>query len=56
MGERLVRVRVGSKAAAKPVANGKLEPFARVPYKFRKPEGKAKLARRAREAAVSSSR
>lgn len=42
MGEKLVRVRVGSKAGAKPVANGKLEPFARVPYKFKKPKGKGK--------------
>ncbi|RWQ64601.1 7-cyano-7-deazaguanine synthase [Mesorhizobium sp.] len=40
MGEKLVRVRVGSKAAPKPVANGKLEPFARVPYKFKNPRGK----------------
>jgi hypothetical protein len=40
MGEKLVRVRVGSKAAAQPAAGAKLEPFARVPYKFNNPRGR----------------
>lgn len=40
MGEKLVRVRIGSKAAPKSVAYGKLEPFARVPYKFKNPRRK----------------
>jgi hypothetical protein len=42
MGEKLVRVRVGSKAAPKPAANGTREPFARVPYGFKNPKGKGK--------------
>lgn len=35
LGDKLVRVRVGLKAASRPVADGKPQPFARVPYKFR---------------------
>jgi hypothetical protein len=42
MGEKLVRVRVGSKAAPKPATHGKMEPFARVPYGFKNPRGKGR--------------
>jgi 7-cyano-7-deazaguanine synthase in queuosine biosynthesis len=35
LGDRLVRVRVGWKASSQPLSNGKLQPFARVPYKFK---------------------
>jgi hypothetical protein len=36
LGEQLVRVRVGAKAAGKPVvADGRLQPFTTVPYKFK---------------------
>jgi 7-cyano-7-deazaguanine synthase in queuosine biosynthesis len=35
LGEELVRVRVGPKAAGKPVVDGRLQPFAKVPYKFK---------------------
>jgi hypothetical protein len=36
LGDKLVRVRVGSKAADKAVIDGQLLPFARVPYRFKK--------------------
>jgi hypothetical protein len=36
LGDKLVRVRVGSKAADKTVIDGRLPPFARVPYRFKK--------------------
>lgn len=48
MGEKLVRVRIGSKAAPKPVVNGKLEPFARVPYGFKNPRGNGETSARSR--------
>jgi 7-cyano-7-deazaguanine synthase in queuosine biosynthesis len=35
LGDKLVRVRVGPKASGKPMVDGKLQPFARVPYKFK---------------------
>lgn len=35
LGEELVRVRVGLKAAGKPVVDGRLQPFTKVPYKFK---------------------
>ncbi|TGN74168.1 hypothetical protein EOW77_0034290 [Bradyrhizobium yuanmingense] len=35
LGEELVRVRVGAKAAGKPVVDGRLQPFTKVPYKFK---------------------
>ncbi len=35
LGDKLVRVRVGSKAAATPLVDGKFQPFAKVPYKFK---------------------
>ncbi len=35
LGDKLVRVRVGSKGAGKPMVDGKPQPFARVPYKFK---------------------
>lgn len=36
LGDKLVRVRVGSKAADKTVIDGQPQPFARVPYRFKK--------------------
>jgi 7-cyano-7-deazaguanine synthase in queuosine biosynthesis len=47
-GDKLVRVRVGAKASSKPVVNGQLQPFARVPYKFKKSLGNGETTARSR--------
>jgi 7-cyano-7-deazaguanine synthase in queuosine biosynthesis len=47
-GDKLVRVRVGSKAAGKPLVDGQLQPFARVPYKFKTPIGNGETTARSR--------
>jgi 7-cyano-7-deazaguanine synthase in queuosine biosynthesis len=48
LGEKLVRVRVGSKAAGKPVVDGQLQPFAKVPYKFKASMGNGETTARSR--------
>jgi hypothetical protein len=48
LGEKLVRVRVGSKAAGKPVVDGQLQPFAKVPYKFQVSMGNGETTARSR--------
>jgi 7-cyano-7-deazaguanine synthase in queuosine biosynthesis len=48
LGEKLVRVRVGSKAAGKPVIDGQLQPFAKVPYKFKASMGNGETTARSR--------
>lgn len=48
LGEKLVRVRVGPKAAGKPVVDGQLQPFARVPYKFKVPTQNGETTARSR--------
>jgi 7-cyano-7-deazaguanine synthase in queuosine biosynthesis len=48
LGEKLVRVRVGSKAAGKPVVDGQLQPFAKVPYKFKASTGNGETTARSR--------
>jgi hypothetical protein len=35
LGDVLIRVRVGAKAASKPIVDGRLQPFTKVPYKFK---------------------
>ena len=48
LGEKLVRVRVGSKAAGKPVVDGQIQPFAKVPYKFKASMGNGETTARSR--------
>lgn len=48
LGEKLVRVRVGSKAAGRPVVDGQLLPFAKVPYKFKASMGNGETTARSR--------
>ena len=48
LGEKLVRVRVGSKAAGKPVVDGRLQPFAKVPYRFKTSMGNGETTARSR--------
>jgi 7-cyano-7-deazaguanine synthase in queuosine biosynthesis len=48
LGEKLVRVRVGSKAAGKPIVDGQLQPFAKVPYKFKTSMGNGETTARSR--------
>ena len=48
LGEKLVRVRVGSRAAGKPVVDGQLQPFAKVPYKFKASVGNGETTARSR--------
>lgn len=48
LGEKLVRVRVGSKATGKPIVNGQLQPFAKVPYKFKASMGNGETTARSR--------
>lgn len=47
-GDKLVRVRVGPKAAGKPLVDGQLQPFARVPYKFKTTLGNGETTARSR--------
>jgi hypothetical protein len=48
LGEKLVRVRVGSKAAGKSLVDGQLQPFAKVPYKFKTSMGNGEMTARSR--------
>jgi 7-cyano-7-deazaguanine synthase in queuosine biosynthesis len=48
LGDKLVRVRVGPKAAGEPVVDGQLLPFAKVPYKFKASMGNGETTARSR--------
>ncbi|MCR6734079.1 MAG: 7-cyano-7-deazaguanine synthase [Afipia sp.] len=48
LGEKLVRVRVGPKAAGKPVVDGQLLPFTKVPYEFKASMGNGETTARSR--------